>query len=279
MADDAIIRIPERFSRGSAVAGTVYLIGAGPGAVELLTLRAAHLLGEADAVVHDNLVGEQVMELVAADAARFYVGKKAADHALPQTAINALLVRLAREGRRVVRLKGGDPYVFGRGGEEAEDLVRAGVPFEVVPGVTAASGIAAYAGIPLTHRDHAQAVVFATGYLKDGSVALDWPMLARPRQTVVIYMGITRLAEICVQLVDHGLPAGTPAAVVRHGTRADQRVLTSTLSRLAGDARAEGIKPPALLIVGDVVGLQGRLNWFAPEPPGDGSANEGGCDA
>ena len=264
MADDAAIRIPARYSRGPADAGTVYLVGAGPGAIELLTLRAARLLGEADAVVHDNLVGDQIMELVAPGADRFYVGKKAADHALPQAEINALLVRLARAGRRVVRLKGGDPYVFGRGGEEVEDLVRAGVPFEVVPGVTAASGIAAFAGIPLTHRDHAQAVVFATGYLKDGSVALDWPMLARPRQTVVIYMGITRLAEICARLIANGLPASTPAAVVRHGTRADQRVLTSTLSRLAEDARAEGIKPPALLIVGHVVSMQGRLNWFSP---------------
>ena len=275
MADDAKIRIPSCYFRSPARRGTVYLVGAGPGAVELLTLRAARLLGEADAVVHDNLVGDEVMELVAPDAECFYVGKKAADHALPQPAINALLVRLARAGQRVVRLKGGDPYVFGRGGEEVEDLVRAAVPFEVVPGVTAASGIAAYAGIPLTHRDHAQAVVFATGYLKDGSVALDWPMLARPRQTVVIYMGITRLDEICERLVAHGLAADTPAAVVRHGTRADQRVLTSTLSRLAAAARAEAIKPPALLIVGQVVSMQGRLNWFAPA----GTTSEGDADA
>jgi len=257
-----MLQIADRFLRQPALAGTVYLIGAGPGAPELLTLRAAQLLSDADEVVHDNLVGAAIMEMLPPSATRHYVGKKAADHALPQREINALLIRLAREGRRVIRLKGGDPYVFGRGGEEAEDLAQAGIPFEVVPGVTAASGIAAYAGIPLTHRDHAQAVIFATGYLKDGSVALDWPMLARPRQTVVIYMGISRLAEICRQLVAHGLAAETPAAVVRHGTTPEQRVLTSTLASLAEAARLAAVKPPALLIVGGVVGLQRRLGWF-----------------
>jgi len=260
-----MLQIDDRYLREPARAGTVYLIGAGPGAPELLTLRAARLLSDADDVVHDNLVGAAIMEMLPPGAMHHYVGKKAADHALPQAEINALLIRLARAGRRVIRLKGGDPYVFGRGGEEAEDLALAGIPFEVVPGVTAASGIAAYAGIPLTHRDHAQAVIFATGYLKDGSVALDWPMLARPRQTVVIYMGISRLAEICRQLVGHGLPPDTPAAVIRHGTTPEQKVLTSTLAALAGAARQAAIKPPALLIVGGVVGLQRRLGWFAPD--------------
>ncbi|MCB1886494.1 MAG: uroporphyrinogen-III C-methyltransferase [Rhodocyclaceae bacterium] len=255
--------IPDEILRTAAQNGTVYLIGAGPGAPELLTLRAAQLLQQADAVVYDNLVSPEVMSLLPVQSERIYVGKKAADHALPQRDINALLIRLARAERRVVRLKGGDPYVFGRGGEEAGDLAAAGIPFEVVPGVTAASGIAAYAGIPLTHRDHAQAVIFATGYLKDGSVALDWPMLARPRQTIVIYMGISRLAEICSQLIAHGLPASTPAVVVRHGTTRDQRVLTRSLDALAEAATTSGIKPPALLIVGEVVGLQQNLCWFA----------------
>ncbi len=256
--------IPDELLRAPARNGTVYLIGAGPGAPKLLTLRAAQLLQQADAVVYDNLVSPEVMSLLPAEAERIYAGKKAADHALPQRDINALLIRLARAGHRVIRLKGGDPYVFGRGGEEAGDLAEAGIPFEVVPGVTAASGIAAYAGIPLTHRDHAQAVIFATGYLKDGSVALDWPMLARPRQTIVIYMGISRLAEICDQLMAHGLPATTPAAVVRHGTTRDQRVLTRPLDALASAATEAAVKPPALLIVGEVVGLQQNLCWFAP---------------
>lgn len=250
-------------SRAPAQAGTVYLVGAGPGDPELLTLRAARLLAQAEVVVYDNLVGAPILELIGSAVERIYVGKKAADHALPQHEINTLLVRLARAGKRVVRLKGGDPYVFGRGGEEAEDLVLAGIPFEVVPGVTAASGISAYAGIPLTHRDHAQAVVFATGYLKDGSLALDWPMLARPRQTVVIYMGVSRLAQICAQLIAHGLPATTPAAVIRHGTLPDQHVVTSDLAGLPAAVDAQGIKPPALLMVGQVVALQDRLGWFA----------------
>ncbi|MBX3683478.1 MAG: uroporphyrinogen-III C-methyltransferase [Rhodocyclaceae bacterium] len=250
--------------RSGARPGTVYLVGAGPGDPELLTLRGMRLLGEADVVVYDNLVSQPILDFSPAGAERIYVGKKAADHALPQQDINALLIRLASEGKRVVRLKGGDPFVFGRGGEECEDLLEAGIPFEVVPGVTAASGISAYAGIPLTHRDHAQAVVFATGYLKDGSIELDWPMLARPRQTVVIYMGVTRLGDICDQLVAHGLPATTPAAVIRSGTTPAQQVVTSDLAGLQAAVAAAGFKPPALLIVGSVVSLQGKLGWFRP---------------
>ncbi len=242
--------------------GWVYLVGAGPGDVELLTLRAARLISEADVVVYDNLVGDQIMALVPSSAVRIYVGKKAAEHAMRQPDICALLVKLARENRRVLRLKGGDPYVFGRGGEEAEALVDAGVPFEVVPGVTAASGIGAYAGIPLTHRDHAQSVVFATGHKKEGPVDLDWPALARPKQTVVIYMGVSRVAEICAQLVAHGLPDTTPAALVRRGTLPDQSVLVATLADLADKAEAAGIKPPALMIIGTVVDLAPKLGWF-----------------
>ena len=262
--------IPAAQHRAPAQAGTVYLVGAGPGDPELLTLRAARLIGEADVLVYDNLVAAAVLALAPADAERIYVGKRSAQHALPQAEINALLVRLARTGQRVVRLKGGDPYIFGRGGEEADDLVSAGIPFEVVPGVTAASGIAAYAGIPLTHREHAQAVVFATGYLKDGSTDLDWPMLARPRQTVVIYMGITRLGEICRQLIAHGLPPATPAAVIRHGTTPQQQTVSSSLGELEDAVRNAGLRPPGLLIVGQVVDLQSRLGWFRPVEPGTG---------
>ncbi len=245
--------------------GWVYLVGAGPGDPELLTLRAARLLLEADVVVYDNLVGQDVMACVPAGVERIYVGKKASNHALPQAGINALLVEQARLGKRVVRLKGGDPFIFGRGGEEVEELVQAGVSFEVSPGITAAAGIGAYAGIPLTHRDFAQACIFVTGHLKDGSVDLDWAMLARRKQTVVFYMGITQLPTICAELVAHGLPASTPAAVVRRGTTRAQRVVTADLATLPEAVKAAGITPPALTTVGDVVGLQPRLAWFHPE--------------
>jgi uroporphyrin-III C-methyltransferase len=251
--------------RSPARPGWVYLVGAGPGDPELLTLRAARLLLEADVLVYDNLVSKEVLDCVPPETERVYVGKKASNHALPQEGINALLVELAQQGKRVVRLKGGDPFIFGRGGEEVEELVKAGVPFEVIPGITAAAGIGAYAGIPLTHRDFAQSCIFVTGHLKDGSVDLDWNMLARPKQTVVFYMGITQLATICAELVAHGLSATTPAAVVRRGTTRDQRVVTSDLANLAADVKAAGITPPALTIVGDVVSLQPRLAWFHPE--------------
>ncbi len=250
-------------------AGHVYLVGAGPGDPELLTLRGARLIAGADVVVFDNLVSPAIVDLAPASAERIYVGKKAADHTLPQDEINALLVRLAREGRRVVRLKGGDPFIFGRGGEEMEVLVAAGITVEVVPGVTAAAGIAAYAGIPLTHRDHARSVVFTTGFLKDGALDLDWPMLARPGQTLVIYMGISRLAEICGQLIAHGLPPDTPAGVIERGTTPAQRQVVADLATLPERVREAEIRPPALTFVGGVVGLYPRLAWFAPESHGD----------
>ncbi|WP_298398801.1 uroporphyrinogen-III C-methyltransferase [uncultured Azonexus sp.] len=245
-----------------SAAGKVWLVGAGPGDPDLLTLKAARLIGSADAIVYDHLVGEGVRALFPASARLVYVGKKAAKHTLKQEEINQLLVDLAREGLDVVRLKGGDPFIFGRGGEELEVLHAAGIGFEVVPGVTAAAGCAAYAGFPLTHRDHAQSVTFVTGHLKDHSIDLDWPALARPGQTVVFYMGVGGAPEICRQMIAHGLPASTPAAIIRRGTLPDQQTLLSTLGQLPQRIVEAGIKPPALIVVGSVVGLHDTLSWF-----------------
>jgi uroporphyrin-III C-methyltransferase len=243
--------------------GMVYLVGAGPGNADLLTLRAARLLAAADTVIYDHLVGKDVLELASLTADCIYVGKQSGRHTLPQREINTLLVRLAQHGHSVVRLKGGDPYIFGRGAEEVEELQQAGIAFEVVPGVTSAVGMAAYAGMPLTHRDHAQSCVFVTGHLKDGGLDLDWPSLARPRQTLVVYMGIGALPEICRQLVRHGLPATTPAAVVREATLPTQRVVAATLADLPAAANAVGIALPALIVVGSVVALQKALAWYS----------------
>jgi len=243
-------------------AGKVWLIGAGPGDSDLLTVKAARLIAQADALVFDHLVGDGIMDLARADARRIYAGKEASNHTLPQASINRLLVDLAREGLSVIRLKGGDPFIFGRGGEELEALAASGIPFEVVPGVTAAAGCAAYSGFPLTHRDHAQAVTFVTGHLKDGTVNLDWPALARPGQTVVFYMGIGAAGEICRQMIDHGLPAATPAAVIRNGTLPDQQTLLATLDTLPQRIEETGIRPPALIVVGSVVNLHAKLDWF-----------------
>lgn len=256
--------------------GIVHLVGAGPGDPELLTLRALRLLQQADVIVYDNLVGEGILELARRDAERIYVGKRCDRHSLRQEEINQLLVNLASAGKRVVRLKGGDPLLFGRGGEELEALAACAIPFEVVPGVTAATGVAACAGIPLTHRDYAQSCVFATGHLKDGTVNLDWAALARPRQTVVIYMGLGGLAEILRQLARHGLPATTPAAAVQAGTTRDQRVVIGTLSTLPDLVAAVGLASPVLLIVGEVVKLHRRLDWFAPVPSAEPARPEAG---
>jgi uroporphyrin-III C-methyltransferase len=243
----------------------VYLVGGGPGDPELLTLKAARLLAAADAVVYDHLVGVGVLDLVRPDAERIYVGKQSGNHTLPQEEINTLLVRLAHAGKTVVRLKGGDPFIFGRGGEEIEELVASGVDFEVVPGVTAACGMAAYAGIPLTHRDHAQACVFVTGHLKEGRegcIDLDWPALARPHQTLVIYMGVAALPEACHQLIAHGLPESTPAAAVYRATQPEQKVVSGTLATLPAQVAAANITPPALIVIGSVVELRSKLAWF-----------------
>lgn len=244
--------------------GIVYLVGAGPGNPELLTLRALRVLQQAEVVLHDHLVSAEVLDLARREAERIFVGKERDRHSLDQSEINALMVRLARAGRIVVRLKGGDPFLFGRGGEEIEALANAGIAFEVVPGITAATGVAAYAGIPLTHRDHAQACVFVTGHRSNGRLDLDWKALARPRQTLAIYMGVQALPELCAQLAAHGLAADTPAAIVENGTTSAQRVVTGTLATLPALAAAAGIRPPALVIVGTVVSLRDKTAWFEP---------------
>jgi uroporphyrin-III C-methyltransferase len=240
-------------------AGRVALIGAGPGDAELITLKGARLLGQADAVVYDNLVGPDILDIARPGAERIFVGKTSGHHTLPQEDICRLLIDRARAGKFVARLKGGDPFVFGRGGEEVEALLTAGVPVEIVPGVTAALGAAASFGFPLTHRDHAQSCVFVTGHFKNHRVDLDWTALARPGQTVVIYMGLAGIETISTRLQAAGMPGDTPAALIHRATWPGQRAYPGTLATLPEIARDRRVEPPALIVIGGVVGLSRNI--------------------
>ncbi|MFQ2634336.1 siroheme synthase CysG [Aeromonas caviae] len=248
------------FADESQSAGEVVLVGAGPGDPGLLTLHALRQMQQADVVVYDRLVSDEVMALVRRDAKRIFVGKQAGNHCVPQEGINQLLLEEAKKGQRVVRLKGGDPFIFGRGGEELETLVGTGIGFQVVPGITAASGCAAYAGIPLTHRAHAQSVRFVTAHGKGGARDLDWPLLAKDKQTLVFYMGLSSCATIREQLLAHGKASNTPVALIERGTQPCQRVIRGTLDELP--ALAVGVESPALIMVGSVVTLADQLAWF-----------------
>jgi uroporphyrin-III C-methyltransferase/precorrin-2 dehydrogenase/sirohydrochlorin ferrochelatase len=259
----------------SSPLGEVYLVGGGPGDPDLLTFRALRLMQQADVVVYDRLVAQALLDMTRRDAERIYVGKERDHHAMRQEEINQLLADLAKQGKRVVRLKGGDPFIFGRGGEEIDTLAAQGIPFQVVPAITAASGCAAYSGIPLTHREYAQSVTFVTGHLKDGTINLNWEQLAHPSQTVVFYMGLRGLPVICEQLMAHGVSPDMPIALIQQGTTEKQRVFSGTLSNIQEIVEREQPKPPTLIIVGEVVELRDKLNWYeAPEQPQQGATSD-----
>ncbi|MDY7219571.1 siroheme synthase CysG [Denitrificimonas sp. JX-1] len=249
-------------SASTQICGEVYLVGAGPGDPDLLTFKALRLMQQADVVLYDRLVSPAILALCRRDADRMYVGKQASEHSVPQEQINQRLVELAKQGRRVVRLKGGDPFIFGRGGEEIAELAAQHIPFQVVPGITAASGCSTYAGIPLTHRDYAQSVRFVTGHTIGNELDLPWLELAVPLQTVVFYMGLGRLSNICQQLMAHGRSSDTPIALIERGTTPEQRVFTGTLADIEQRMEGQAVQSPSLIIVGEVVHLHGSLQWF-----------------
>lgn len=261
---DQSIEQAKTTDHNDAQTGEVWLIGAGPGDPDLLTFRALRLMQQADVVLYDRLVSDAILNLTRRDADRIYVGKRRADHAVPQGEINQQLVDLAKQGKSVVRLKGGDPFIFGRGGEEIELLAKSDVPFQIVPGITAASGCATYAGIPLTHRDHSQSCLFVTGHLKNGSVDLNWKLLATPNQTVVIYMGLVGLPIVCSKLIEHGVSKEMPIALIEQGTTERQRVFTGTLDNMSEIIADEDVRAPTLIIVGSVVSLHKQLAWYQP---------------
>jgi len=246
---------------GNSKQGEVYLVGAGPGDPDLLTLKALRLMHKADIVLYDRLVSKQILQKIRADAEKIYVGKQSSDHSVEQEGINQMLVRLAKEGKRVLRLKGGDPFIFGRGGEELESLAKESIPFQVVPGITAASGCAAYAGIPLTHRDCAQSVRFLTGHLKNGSLEMNWDDLISEQETLVFYMGLLALPTICKELIKHGMSKDMPIALIEQGTRLDQRTIKASLGTIVAKASLDNYVSPSLIIIGRVVELRDSLAW------------------
>ncbi|MCJ9340820.1 siroheme synthase CysG [Acinetobacter baumannii] len=259
--DVADSMLEQALQEWKAPKGEVYLVGAGPGDPELITLKALRLMQQADVVIYDRLVSAPILELCRRDATKIYVGKARSNHSVPQEGINALLVDYAKKGKRVCRLKGGDPFIFGRGGEEIQELFQAGVPFQVVPGITAASGCSAYAGIPLTHRDYAQSVRFLTGHLKEGSPELPWNELVYENQTLVLYMGLVGLERICEQLIAHGQRPDMPVALISKGTTPEQKVVVGSLADIAYKVTEHQIHAPTLTIIGEVVRLREQLQW------------------
>ncbi|MEC6741179.1 siroheme synthase CysG [Acinetobacter baumannii] len=259
--DVADSMLEQALQEWKAPKGEVYLVGAGPGDPELITLKALRLMQQADVVIYDRLVSALILELCRRDATKIYVGKARSNHSVPQEGINALLVDYAKKGKRVCRLKGGDPFIFGRGGEEIQELFQAGVPFQVVPGITAASGCSAYAGIPLTHRDYAQSVRFLTGHLKEGSPELPWNELVYENQTLVLYMGLVGLERICEQLIAHGQRPDMPVALISKGTTPEQKVVVGSLADIASKVTEHQIHAPTLTIIGEVVRLREQLQW------------------
>ena len=274
LLDDTLDHAAEDQKAGqpSTPQGEVYLVGSGPGDPELLTFRALRLMQRADVVLHDRLVPAGILDLVRRDAERVFVGKKPGDHTLRQEEISQMMIDLARQGKRVLRLKSGDPFVFGRGGEEIEALSSEGIHFQVVPGITAANGCASYAGIPLTHRDHAQSCMFVTGHMKDDRLDLNWQAMVQPSQTLVVYMGLKSLSEFTEQLIAHGSDPKIPAAIVDQGTRDQQKVITGVLEGIPALAADAALAGPAIIIIGNVVTLREKLSWFKPK----GGDNGGG---